>query len=376
MSASIVTNKERKVSPVYYKGLNGIRAIAALSVIVSHLFEVMKEVNPAFAFSSMDMANFGVTMFFALSGFLITSLLLLEQQQTGAVHIKAFYVRRILRIWPIYYLYIALCVISIPLLTGTSILQPSLGYYLAFGANIPFILGGGLTGISHMWSIGVEEQFYAFWPWLFRKVNNIATKLWIVVIVLILLRVIGYVLLKQFDFPWVYRVVHVVRFDCMGIGGIAALLYHQKSKWVQVLASVPAQLVSGTVLVLIALGKFRMWMLIEHQLVALLTVCIILANIVHTKPLLQLENPVFNVLGKISYGLYVYHPLIIIVTVAMLKGTSLSVAAMSWLLFAIALTASIVLSYLSYEYFEKPFLKWKTKFALVKSSNESQPQQS
>lgn len=371
MSVSIA---EKKVAPVYYKGLNGIRAIAALSVIVSHLFEAMKEVNPAFAFSSMDMANFGVTMFFALSGFLITSLLLLEQQQTGAVHIKAFYVRRILRIWPIYYLYIALCVISIPLLIGTSILQPSLGYYLAFGANIPFILGGGLTAISHMWSIGVEEQFYAFWPWLFRKGNNIATKLWVVVIALLLLRVMGYVLLKQFDFPWLYRIVHVVRFDCMGIGGIAALLYHQKSKWVPVLASVPAQLVSGTILVLIALGQFRVWMLVEHQLVALLTVCIILANIVHSKPLLQLENRVFNVLGKISYGLYVYHPLIIIVSVALLKRTVLSDTALSWMLFAIALTASIVISYLSYEYFEKPFLKWKTKFALVKSSNESQSQ--
>ncbi len=97
----------KKNDTVYFKGLNGIRAIAAIAVILSHLLEAMQEINPSIGIGMLDMANFGVTMFFALSGFLITSLLLLENKETNNIHIKGFYMRRVLRIWPIYYLYIA-----------------------------------------------------------------------------------------------------------------------------------------------------------------------------------------------------------------------------------------------------------------------------
>src|SRR5436189_6466393 len=90
---------------IHLKGLNGIRTIAALSVVLSHTFKRFHEFGLKQS-NGWDFAIFGVTMFFTLSGFLITFLLLKEKETFSDINIKSFYVRRILRIWPLYYLYL------------------------------------------------------------------------------------------------------------------------------------------------------------------------------------------------------------------------------------------------------------------------------
>src|SRR5688572_28294357 len=91
---------------VHLRGLNGLRAFAAFAVVISHIRLAYGD----FGLPTVDgllLARYGVTVFFAISGFLITYLLLQEKQTTGTVDIKSFYWRRVLRIWPLYYFYLA-----------------------------------------------------------------------------------------------------------------------------------------------------------------------------------------------------------------------------------------------------------------------------
>src|SRR5206468_6085258 len=110
----------------------------------------------------LQMAGFGVSIFFSLSGFLITYLLILENGLHG-INIRNFYLRRIFRIWPLYYLYFAICLILLLVLHINAEPQTLL-YYIFFAADVPFILNSTLILLGHYWSIGVEEQFYLFWP--------------------------------------------------------------------------------------------------------------------------------------------------------------------------------------------------------------------
>src|SRR5688572_17546909 len=97
---------------IHLPGLNGIRAIAALAVIFSHIGLSLHQFGLK-SLPDIDLAGYGVTIFFALSGFLITYHLLIEKQRFERVNIRQFYIRRILRIWPLYYLYIALVIITL-----------------------------------------------------------------------------------------------------------------------------------------------------------------------------------------------------------------------------------------------------------------------
>lgn len=92
---------------MYFKNLNSVRFIAATFVVIHHI-EQLKGLAGYPYRSWYVLGRTGVILFFALSGFLITSLLLAEQRETGCIHLRKFYVRRALRIWPLYYLIVGL----------------------------------------------------------------------------------------------------------------------------------------------------------------------------------------------------------------------------------------------------------------------------
>src|SRR6478735_4462608 len=97
---------------IHLKGLNGIRAIAALAVVFSHLGLSQLDFGIPTK-NSIDLAGYGVSIFFSLSGFLITYLLLIEKERFGDIQIRQFYVRRILRIWPLYYFYLLITLLTL-----------------------------------------------------------------------------------------------------------------------------------------------------------------------------------------------------------------------------------------------------------------------
>ena len=160
---------------LYFPSLNGVRAIAASMVIVHHIEMVKSEKGLSDYALPGDFGSLGVTLFFVLSGFLITYLLFAEQKETQTINIKNFYIRRILRIWPLYYLILIISFFFFSqYLYPEGMVQLQKHYWIKFVLNV-FMLAnvshacvGKIPLGSNLWSVGTEEQFYLLWPWLVK----------------------------------------------------------------------------------------------------------------------------------------------------------------------------------------------------------------
>lgn len=362
---------------IYLEGLNGIRAMAAIAVVVSHttlsladfgidpyIFGTQSNGSPR----GLDLAGYGVSMFFALSGFLITFLLCKEKERLQTVNIKKFYMRRILRIWPLYYAYLLLCIL-LYFVFDIKFNGFSIYFYVFYGANIPFIVGSTLPLLAHYWSLGVEEQFYVFWPWLCKLTNS--TLLYIS-LGLIFLLVAAKVFLHLFiPNTLVETAIHVTRFHCMLMGAVSAILYYYKNKlFIKIATAKVVQLVCWLCLLLVATNQFHIASLIDNELITGIT-CLIIIGQITNKGLINLENNVFDFLGKVSYGIYVIHPVIIFIFPKLLQN--LIPTPLATLNYAITYTSilgtTILLAHFSYQYFEKPFLAIKTqKYSVIPSA--------
>jgi peptidoglycan/LPS O-acetylase OafA/YrhL len=181
---SAASTRAEPAERFYLPELDVLRFFAFFAVFVSHVPPYgLYSKN---ALGSLGTAGaFGVDLFFTLSGYLLTSLLLREREQTGYINLRAFYVRRTLRIWPLYYFSIASAFlltqipdsfISAPPYPGNLFLpmQPKSYFFMAIFLFNFDIAGSFLTNpyffMTQLWSISVEEQFYLFWPWFARYV--------------------------------------------------------------------------------------------------------------------------------------------------------------------------------------------------------------
>lgn len=355
-------------SKIYLPGLNGIRALAATSVIIAHVAEniVIKGLAKKSYFGNFG--GYAVFLFFTLSGFLITYLLLKEIEKNSVIDIKKFYVRRILRIWPLYFLYIFFILFALNFRIPYSIF-----YYLFMVPNIAFSLQLA-TGFSvaiplliHYWSLGVEEQFYAFWPWLLQYSKKIKTTIILFCIGYFGLKVVCSLLHAPIELQSV--LLHTP-FGCLSLGGIGAYLYYEKSKLLTIINSKFVDAASWVVLVLFFTDYLRIFSIINTEIVSGAALIIIINQISNPKPIFSLENKVFDYLGKISFGLYVYNPLVIYVLSFWLYD--LPIANQYVKIGVVLLTNYIVIlgvSHISYHYFEKRFLKFKSKYTTVQSAS-------
>src|SRR5687768_571572 len=156
---------------IYFKGLNGVRFFAALMVIVAHV-EAFKKFaqlpNIGDAKVIRHLGPQGVKIFFVLSGFLITYLLLSEMKVKGQIAVKKFYVRRILRIWPLYFLIAILGLFLLPQVFSPDYFPQKVYPHFAVKAiliflmlpNVVYLVFGHIFSLGILWSIGTEEQFY------------------------------------------------------------------------------------------------------------------------------------------------------------------------------------------------------------------------
>jgi peptidoglycan/LPS O-acetylase OafA/YrhL len=152
--------------------LDGLRAISILLVIIGHLVLVYDIVVPTPLIKYLDLGPLGVRVFFVISGFLITTLLLRETETHGAINLKRFYYRRTLRIFPPFYFYLlvlTLLVLSdgswIPADDGQAMLN-NLPYCFLYLTNFSHLFTEGTWLTGHAWSLSIEEQFYLFWPFV------------------------------------------------------------------------------------------------------------------------------------------------------------------------------------------------------------------
>jgi peptidoglycan/LPS O-acetylase OafA/YrhL len=357
---------------VYLKGLNGIRALAALSVVASHVASSFGQFGLRRMYG-LDLASYGVTMFFTLSGFLITYLLLIEKKKFGTINIKQFYIRRILRIWPLYYLYLIIAIIVL-LIYEKEVLTGQTAFYVFLLANVPFIIARQIPVIGHYWSLGVEEQFYAFWPWVVKKVNRIFVWLVWFVIIMGLLKLAFWFYYHSTGNPIPVAAVHITRFHCMAIGAAGAVLFFGKNRFfLKAAYSYVTQVIIWAIVVLVALNKFNVKPIINDELISGVSILLIVNVAGNPKSLIKLDNKYLDYLGKISFGIYVYHPLIIFLEEKWMASyiRGLDPFVQMGIIGLVAVTVTIIIAGLSYKYFESRFLQYKKKFTRVESSGSA-----
>ena len=150
----------QRIMKNHIKNLDTFRAIAALVVAVGHI-ELFRQNNfGSKAFNYMPSGHMGVILFFVISGFLITFLFIKERESYGRISIKDFWFRRIFRIWPVYYLVLLISAFFFETFPSGQ----TIAYALAIMPNFSHALECGWSTSPQIWSIGVENQFYLFFP--------------------------------------------------------------------------------------------------------------------------------------------------------------------------------------------------------------------
>ncbi len=363
---------------VYLPGLNGLRAIAALAVVISHItlslnqFGLNSNVFGTDTNGSpkgLDLAGDGVTIFFALSGFLIT-FLFLKEKENGSISIKNFYVRRILRIWPLYYLYFFIAIIT-AVVFGITLNKFSVPFYFFLAANIPFILNQSLPFLAHYWSLGVEEQFYLLFPQMAKQSNKRLLRLTIALAIsLFFLKIFFWVLKRKYGTEIPLLAITVTRFNVMFTGVIGAVLFYNNNKnYIAIVTHKITQLFSWACVFFILINRFHIASVIDQDLIAIISVVLITGQVTRKNYIINLENKACDFIGKISYGIYVIHPLLIFFY-EKIFGKFLERTVFNYIIiYYIIIATTIMLAFFSYKFYEKPFLNLKEKFAVIKTSD-------
>ncbi len=275
--------------------LDALRAIAVGLVMLHHYYG-------GFLTRFIPVGGYGVEIFFVLSGFLITGILLKGTETVG--FIERFYVRRALRLLPLYY-----AVVLVLLLTNADVRQ-SWPYYVFHGVNFCLVAQQRWCPATHFWSLAVEEQFYLLWPWIVLGLSR--RRLVAVCIGLIVAAPIirtGIYLLGDNNFAAVYLLPDNV--DALATGALLAAVPATMNRvlrpWI-VLLSAAVAVVSFAVMHRLVASPWLPPMAVES--VILPCFCSIVAGAARgfSGPGgWLLNNPALRYLGRISYGIYVIH---------------------------------------------------------------------
>jgi peptidoglycan/LPS O-acetylase OafA/YrhL len=311
-----------------------------------------------------------VVFFFVLSGFLITWLLLLEKEN-GPISLRNFYARRIFRIWPVYFI-VAITAVFV-LSSPASFSTRELVLLFLISPNIALVFNSrGLGHAIHTWSIGIEEQFYIFWPLVIRSKYYFRYILYIYGAITILSSGVIWVIGSMpFVPPAIQRIAFVVntfftfdysfRIDAMAAGSIGAwLIFNRRTQVLDVVFSRPFQYLSWGMLAII-IGLPTLFPYQFHNLVYLSIIMNVSFN-PHT--IFKLTNPITTWIGKISYGIYMYHYLFFTIVIDWcINQLGIGKGLFNELLICfIVLGASIGVAALSFYLIERPILRFKTRF--------------
>jgi peptidoglycan/LPS O-acetylase OafA/YrhL len=325
----------------------------------------------------------GLSLFFALSAFLIFELLFRERQATGTLSVKQFYVRRILRIWPLYYFALALGTVLLFLPGGEPTELAKMGWFAWFAAAWYISLHTQIhSPVNPLWSISVEEQFYLIAPWVIKYFRPRMIYGFCIILILA-------------SNSWLFHLSSLtthkhllwydtfVQFQCFGAGILLALVLRGR------LPKIPLWL-----RLLLLMGAFAVWFFAVYPLHSrydgnldptpwLLISCYFLASLGSIMVLVAFLgiDPKFLprwaiYLGRISYGLYVFHGFALYFTHVLPIGPLLLKTIPNFhvrafvnatLTLGLPLALTFVMAVLSYRYLETPFLKMKKRHAAIES---------
>jgi peptidoglycan/LPS O-acetylase OafA/YrhL len=361
---------------VYYPELDSLRFLAFLLVLIHHvpfpksvrIWEVLHKYG-----------WIGVDLFLCLSAYLFAKLLFVEYQERGDIHVRYFYLRRLLRIWPLYFFFVGIVLVFSAWTNGwqatTSIRSIGL---LTFTDNL-FALAyqsyNKLPYSDHLWTISYEEQFYLIIPWALRILYRLkaVTVAWILggaLLIGLCIRVVFIHYEVGYLGIWVLPLTH---FESI-LGGLALGLgvfdkYLNKTpSWVYLIAGLIAL---GLVTTLPNVHVVQWQLMYTYLLVGAGVSFLLLAAVKGGLGPISalLKHPMLRYLGKISYGLYVYHlvgrALALHLAEVFVSPDRTLVYPIVGLLTTLILTVAI--STVSYEILEKAFLKMKEHFTLIYS---------
>ena len=327
--------------------LDVLRAIAVALVIIHHWYYSFK------IFSFLPNGELGVKLFFVLSGFLITRILLGYRKRVFIGEssfmqcLKTFYYRRFLRIFPIYYI-----LLLVLLLTNHSEIRATIFWHFFYLSNYYFyFINHGWGGdVSHFWTLSVEEQFYIFWPFLILWVEE--KYLLKVVVTTIICGVIFRT--TNFSHSYMYNVLTPACFDSLGLGALLALKYD----WI--IVKIEKLRLIYTALLFLSFGLIiyfhRLNLVIFNQtflglfvsIFSFLVVSKISKGTKHLKSFF--ENKYLIYIGKISYGIYLFHNLIPFIYINHIP---------IFISYLLRLMILLLISSGSYLLIERPLLKFK-----------------
>lgn len=364
-----------KLMKFKFDNLDSIRTIAFFCTFLAHAFPstneaILNDRIYQYVTGFRELFSFGVPVFFVLSGFLITYLILKEQETPTSFNLRNFYIRRILRIWSVYYVVIFFGFFIFPyirelLLNEPTVENASLINYILFLSNFDQITNNALpfgVGLGPTWSVSVEEQFYLVFPLLllqFPKKKFIIPILAIMAASVICTPVFG-LSDKHTLFCFTY----------LTMGGVFGYLSFYHTDFIRKIVSVHWIwfIVSAAAIVfLIQYGLFQPVYMLSIWLISLLIgYCIVFQCYSGKVPLKKIFA--LEVLGKYTYGLYLYHSICIFIVYAVAYKVLKFEENLTNVIFTIpviSLILSLIVSYLSYEYYEKRFLDLKEKFSKV-----------
>jgi len=363
---------------IYFKNLDALRFLCFLSVFFYHSFHSEFEYIRAsgiYQHITRDVFGngiLGVNFFFVLSGFLITYLLIEEKEETGRINIGSFWLRRVLRIWPLYFAAVLFGFVIFPQIKLSFGEIPSesanIWYYVFFANNFDYISSGGPDSsvLGVLWSVAIEEQFYLVWPLL---------------LALCPIRYYWVLFISVIAGSWTFRAMNDVpilhahhTFSCiadMAIGAFGAWLiqckgYREKVK----LWSKP--FIYSVYVLFILIYFFRDEVLyanyyvriFERSFIGLVFLAIILEQNYSQHSFIKFGKlKLLTQFGKISYGLYCLHFIGILAILQITKMLSLNTELWQVLFIEtpLALLITIGISKISHRYYEMPFLKLKER---------------
>jgi peptidoglycan/LPS O-acetylase OafA/YrhL len=383
-------------STIYFANLDIVRALAAYMVVFAHGYEAwtgwcghpkatLIQGTTELNWFGEIIQNFflnlsvGVDVFFLISGFLITYLLLTEKSRTGKVHFKNFFIRRGLRIWPLYYFLILITPFWVQFVQAP---HPDYVWNIVFLNNFHAIQTGEWQfPFAHFWSICVEEHFYLIWPF---AVALIPTKRLLLFFTTVIVLSIGYrfYVFRAEEHPQLWLYLHTLsRMDILALGSLAAWWHHTKG--IRIDSGYFFRIAAFAAFVsLLLFDRYANWntpatALFKKYAYAIPAGYLILDYLFNSRTWFRfVRKTPLHYLGKISYGVYMYHNFLInFVMNKIIYDTSDSwngplFSWAKWNMYAfivIYLGLTTLLAILSYELFEKRLLTLKDKFAVIKT---------
>ena len=343
----------------YFKHLDGVRTIAVLMVVLHHWYEGPSPIHLG--------GSMGVGMFFVLSGFLITNILLRQQDafQSGIAGIrsrilKTFYIRRTIRIFPIYYLYVG-CL----LVFGIGHAREIWPWLVGYGYNILlFLTNNWHSGyVEHLWSLAIEEQYYLIWPVLILscppKYN------WHLVLGFILLGMATRAGLYLQAPATQFSKFPVCQFDAFGVGSALSLLW-QKEKPIPYAAALMWLFWMITLSIKLRWVQFYgisfLGQVIPFFAIGCAFFIYMAARGIRGIPGYFFNNPFVSYLGKISYGIYLYHLFIpdFVKWSFQINGLEIPSVEVRWIIYSLL---TLLICSASWFLIEKPINQLKDRFA-------------